>query len=262
MRTLAALLALAATVLGCGGFGAAPAPTPQDCAQAFSAARCLAIVDKIAADTAVRRENIVRVEILPGPTPEIRDGIVILQGRSGGEPLDVRVTFADGAQETLMLGCLGISGSSDPWCMDEPSLGAGPRNALEGYRDVPEGSTPVPTIAPDAAAEARPLRVAKLDIPIDRVGDHEVVLGEATIPNGILTRASFALADDWPAGVTIVSGDIRLEVRSLDDGGVPLLNAYEHGWRPGTERVQAVLLFHVDRFDPGSVLTVVDVSVE
>jgi hypothetical protein len=47
----------------------------------------------------------------------------------------------------------------------------------------------------------------------------------------------------------------------MDDGGTPIMNIYEHGWRPGTERVQAVLMFDVAYFDPGATLGVKDVVV-
>jgi hypothetical protein len=106
-----------------------------------------------------------------------------------------------------------------------------------------------------------PLRVARLDIPIDHTGRYGVPIGEARLPNGILTDADLALVESWPAGVSILDGGVGLEIRSLDDGGAPIRNIYEHGWRPGTERVQAVLVFDVAHFDPGATLGVKDVVV-
>jgi hypothetical protein len=37
---------------------------------------------------------------------------------------------------------------------------------------------------------------------------------------------------------------------------------YEHGWRSDPERIEAVLVFAVARFDPGAVLRIRDVIVE
>ena len=101
-----------------------------------------------------------------------------------------------------------------------------------------------------------------MDVPIDHTGAYEVRVGEGSLPNGILTRTSFELADDWPDHLTITGLSIYLEVRSLEPGGKPFDNYYEHGWRAGTERVGAFLVFRVSRFKPGAVLEVRDVVVE
>ena len=75
-------------------------------------------------------------------------------------------------------------------------------------------------------------------------------LGEARLPNGLLTVADFAFVDRWPADVTILEGRAWLEIRSLEPGGRPFGNIYDHGRSEGAERVEASLVFHVDRFDP------------
>ena len=109
---------------------------------------------------------------------------------------------------------------------------------------------PVPSAAPDALADATELRIDRLDIPIEHTGPNEIELGEVLLPNGLLTTADFALVDDWPAGITILEGRVDLEIRSTVDGK-PIWNIYEHGWREGTERVEAVLVFDVFRVRPG-----------
>jgi hypothetical protein len=81
------------------------------------------------------------------------------------------------------------------------------------------------------------------------------------LPNGILTEASFRFIDDWPAGVSIAGGSVLLKVRSLEPGGRPFDNYYQHGWREGTERVLAELVFEVSRYEPGAVLSIADVVV-
>ena len=123
-----------------------------------------------------------------------------------------------------------------------------------------------PTIAPDALADAMPLRITRLDIPIDHAGHYEVSLGEARLPNGILTAEDFALVELCSTGVSIWDGGagdlhIGLEIRSLDEGGKLIRNIYEHGWHPGSERVEAVLVFNVFHFDPGATLGIKDLVV-
>ena len=258
-RTLA-VAAVVLVVAGCNALAGAlagPPPTPQPCGQVFNPVRCLAMTDAAASQLGTTREDIVAIEVIPGPTPEIIDGKTILRTYSGGPPIDVNVTLADATIHRVPMNCGGVA--STPACVDEPHLRAG-SITQGGYRDVPAGSTPLPTIAPDALAAATVLRVDRLDIPIDHVGRNEIRLGEALLPNGILTTAEFALVDVWPPGVSIVDGEVWLEIHSMDDGK-PFQNYYDHGWRDGTERVEAILTFDVFRFDPGAVLSIADVVV-
>jgi hypothetical protein len=230
---------------------------PQPCGQVFGADRCLAMTDYAAFQLKTTRENIVSLEIIPEPTPEIRDGQVILRTTSGGPDIDVGVTLADGSTRVASMHCVGVA--SHPACQDEPALRVSSMIG-GGYTDVPEGSTPVPSVAPDALAEATGLEIERLDIPVERTGLHEVKLGEALLPNGRLTTADFALVDDWPAGISIVEGGVHLEIRSTVDGK-PIWNIYEHGWREGTERVDAILVFDVFHVDPGATMSIRDVVV-
>jgi hypothetical protein len=230
------------------------------------------MTDYAAVKLEVRREDIAAIDVLPEPTPEIRDGKTIVVIRSGGPPIDVRVTMTDGSTRVTSMDCwLG----SNPACMDDPHLVVesvtGPNGGYHDvacYGDSPEHpdppvvcDTPLPTIESEAADAATPLSIATRDVPLDRAGPYEVRLGEATLPNGILTEASFGLVDDWPPGVTITAGTASIVVRSLEPDGKPFTNYYVHGWRAGTERVEAVLVFTVDRVDPGAVLGIRDVVV-
>jgi hypothetical protein len=225
------------------------------------------MTDYAAAQLKVRREDIAAIDVLPEPTPEVEviDGQTIVKIRSGGPPVDVLVTLADGSTRIASMDC-GVA--SFPSCADDPHLSAGSVTGDNGgYRDLPcagdppDGcATPVPTIDP-AAASAKPLTIPRRDIPLDHVGDYQVRLGEATLPNGILTEASFGFADDWPPGVTISDGIVRLEVRSLEPDGKPFTNIHDHGWRAGTERVEAVLVFTVEHVDPDAVLGIRNVVV-
>lgn len=80
----------------------------------------------------------------------------------------------------------------------------------------------------------------RLDIPIDHAGPYEIAIGEARLPNGVLTAADFALVEHWPTGVSIFDGGVGLEIRSLDDGEVEALAGRTvargclRGCRPGS----------------------------
>ena len=78
------------------------------------------------------------------------------------------------------------------------------------------------------------------------------------LPNGILSEATATLPDDVRTDVLIPEW-IMLEV--IGNDGLPLRNIYEHGWRPGTERVHVRLVFTVESFEPGASLEITNVVV-
>lgn len=209
-------------------------------------------------------QDVASITILPEPTNEVVDGMTILHAYGGATPIRVEVTLTNGSTlETAM--CSGIP--SGPACTNDPHIATRGVDPGSGYRDVPcpgdpsTCPTPLPSLDAKAVAAAKPIAIERLDVPIDHVGAYEVDIGEGSLPNGILSRASFALGDDWPEGVTITDASIWLEVRSLEPDGKPFQNYYEHGWQAGTERIRAVLVFRVTRFDPGAVLQVRDILV-
>jgi hypothetical protein len=248
-------------VVGCSTFADA-APVPQPCAQVYAAQRCLALTDEASARSGRTREDVRAIDIVPLPTTQ--DGMLII--RSGGG-FNVRLAFTDGTMsETPM--CGGIP--SGPACMDVPRLDASTSvGDGGGYMDVPcpdprpaaGCGTPLPTLQAAAVAAARPLSVARFSIPIDHVGAYEVSLGHASLPNGVATVASFAFADDWPLNVSLEEGVAQIELRSLEPDGKPFQNYYDHGWRAGVERVEAVLVFDVLWFEKGALLNIRDVNV-
>lgn len=135
-----------------------------------------------------------------------------------------------------------------------------------GYRDVPcsgEGptgcATPLPSIEPSAAAAAQPLVVASRDFPIDHAGTYSIELGEATLPNGVLTAASAEVTSS-PADPLVSYDGYALSVTSLD-GGPPFESYYAHGWRPGVEHVKVTLSFTILLFQPGAAVRVESVDV-
>ena len=135
-----------------------------------------------------------------------------------------------------------------------------------GYHDTPcsgEGpigcATALPTIEPSALAESMRLAIGSVEIPIDRAGRYSVVLGQASLPSGILSAASANITSS-PANPLVSYDGYQLVVKSLD-GGPPFDNYYQHGWRSGTERVQVSLDFTILMFAPGAVVEVSSVDV-
>lgn len=224
------------------------------CSQVYNAVRCQTMTDWVAAQLGTTREQVASLDVIPQPTPD-------LNIYSGGPPVDVSVTLRDGSVHQMNMNCGGISGVQ---CADDPHLQTSSVMNPGGYYDGTEAQLlgGRPSITPDALADVMPLHIVRLDIPIDHTGHYEVSVGEARLPNGILTAVDFALVDDWPTGVSIVDGRVGLEIRSLDEGGKPITNIYEHGWHAGSERVEAVLVFDVAHFDRGATLGIKDVVVQ
>jgi hypothetical protein len=214
------------------------------------------MADLAAAEVSKTRADVSSIDIVPDPPPE---GATL----GGAWPILVRIGFADGSTHDSRM-CGGLpSGAA---CEDDPHLSAS--SVMGGYHDVPcsgEGPTgcptPFPSLEPTAAADAVPLAIAERTITIDGPGKQEIRLGSATLPNGVLTDASFAFADAWPTDVAIADGAGRIEVRSAEPGGKPFDNYYTHGWHPGTERVEAFLVLDVLWSEPGAQLTIKDVVV-
>lgn len=264
MRRSVIAAAVAVLVAGCSAI-AGLAPAPQPCEQLYSVRRCLAMADAATAFTDKTRDDVATVLIVPEPTPEVRDGVTILQSRGGAAPITVRLVMRDGTtMESRM--CGGIP--SGPACHEQPQEWE-THWSIDGYRDVPcageppDGCpTPIPSIDPAIQASATPIVGNGRLVAIDHVGRYEVPLGVGSLPNGALTEATYRLADLWPVDVTFsAEGAPRLVIRSLEPDGRPFQNAYEHGWRDGLERIEAVLVFEVRRFDPGASLEVVEVEV-
>lgn len=272
-RRIAGSLLIAASVAACSavadepsGAGSAladePPRDPQPCGQVYSTQQCLAMTDEAASRSGRTRDDVTAIDIVQFPTTE--NGVVII--RSGGG-FFARLTFTDRTTREEPM-CI----ASGPGCMDEPRLQA--RSIFEeggggGYHDVPcpDGSprntcgTPLPTLQPAAIAGAQGLSVARFEIPVDHRGPYEVPLGEVLLPNGIATVASFEFADPWPLDVSLGQGVAQIDLHSLEPDGKPFQNYYDHGWRPGVERAQAVIAFEVLWFKPGAVLAIRDIEV-
>ena len=234
---------------------------PVPCRDVFQAWRCDLITSATAEELHVKPGAIVSVRIIPEPVATDANGRQITVMRGGGTPLNVRATLANGKNKDVYVGCAGVD--SRPICVGIPptplpliggSYGQGHDLPCPGA--PPDGcATPVPSPDPRLAADAQPIRVSQLDIPIDHIGDYRIELGRGSIPNGRLTESTYGFADERPAGVTIMEHGPRLEIESLEPDGKPFFDVYEHGWRPGLERIVVYLTFHVDAFEPGAVIS-------
>ena len=209
------------------------------------------------------RGEIVTIAVVPPPTPELIDGVPVIN--LGGATVDTLVRLHDGSVHEVSMHCGGISPIH---CRDDPQLQ--PMSpTLAGYWDVPCGgeppdgcASPVPSPDPEAIEAAHELRVPHLDIPIDHDGQYEVPVGEATLPNGILSVAEFEFASpDWPSDLAIAEGVVRADILLFYDPDRLFWNIYDHGRIEGTERVEAVLVFEVLHHDPGAVLSIADLVV-
>ena len=252
-RRLVALLALT----GCIAVGCSMLPTlaeedrrPKPCAVVYSVAQCEAMTDIVAADVGKNRDDVDSVAIIPDAPPE---GVHL----GAGWHIRVRLALKDGTAHDMLV-CGGVL--HEAACQDDPQLEL--RSALTGgYRDTPEGSTPIPEVQPAAAEGAVPITVDSLSIPIDGLGERELVLGEGSLPNGAWTEATADFAEPWPDDVALRDAVVLLELHSLERDVRPFDNAYVHGWRAGVERVKAVLRYDVLWFRPGATLELRNVSV-
>ncbi len=224
----------------------------------FSQRRCDAVVAQAMAIASLRPADVSSVELGRPEGHKIH---------LGGELMALaRLHLTDGRVIDREVWCVGIGRDNLGYCVDDPLIqlwwGANHDVPCSGEDPIgtPEGcATPI-VLDPDAVAQAVPLHVAAIDVPV-RVGHHEVELGRATLPNGYLGEARFALADPAPDGVVIPDG-IRLVVTSTDASRPPLGNVYERGTFPGVEKVVVSLVFDVMEAPPAAVLQVRDVVVE
>jgi hypothetical protein len=262
VRLLAAAVLLTAwLVAACAAVAEAP-PTAQPCGDLHGAQRCLALTDEAAARAGRTRDDVTSLDIVHSPVA--RDGVLVTHSGGG---FTVRLAFRDGTSAETTV-CAGVD--RGPACRDTQVLEARSSITVDGgYHDVPcpeppppaGCGTPLPTLQAASEADAKPLSVPHLVIPIDHRGTYEVSLGEASLPNGVATSASFGFVDDWPLDVSLRGGTAQIDLRSLEPDGKPFQNYYDHGWRPGVERVEALLSFEVLWYRPGAVLRIRDIGV-
>jgi hypothetical protein len=236
-------------------------PYPDGCqAYRLSARRCAYIVEWAAGEADLQVDQ-ATIQLLGDPACEGQTTCVAT--RTTKFVVRVRVISAGGSSTDHPVFC-GVGGEASLLCTETPTISVSVPTS--GYHDVPCGgedgngpcASPVPTVDPDVAPRGSPLVVPRVDVPIDHVGSYVIDLGDAILPNGILSVTSATLSNNKRLDVLVPEG-VRLEV--LGDDGKPLQNVYVQGWRPGTERVHARLVFTVEEFDPGAVLAFTELVV-
>ncbi len=221
----------------------------EPCARVFNSDRCDALTAFAADQLGVPFPTVRAIGILPNPSPRQIDF---------AHRTFLSVRLDDGTTRPLIVSCPGIASATDPQCMPNPAVPlSGSSNG--GYTDSPDGSTPLPSLEPAAVANARPHRIAELDIPITSLGRKTMTIGTALLANGVLRDRHAALKDPWPTDVHFADW-ISVEV-TLAGTDVPLTNLYEAGWKPGVEEVVVTLTYDVVWFKPGATLSLVDILV-
>ena len=261
MRALLVLALSVAGLVACAG-PLAPGPTRAPtgpCAARFPADRCAAITGFVVQSLGVAPAEVRSVIVEDEPSPSMSPGQLVIRS-GGGQVLLLHVDLTDGRTATVKLWCVGVAPGHDPACMDQPRV---PTSASggEGYRDTPEGSTPLPSLEPSAIAAGQPLGIPRQSIAVGRTGRFTVELGSVRVPNGVLTTGRFELADPWPDGILFTDAGIRLVVTPLDPDGRPFDNVFVHGWRPGVEAARVTLEFEVLAAEPGASFEIVGVAV-
>jgi hypothetical protein len=102
--------------------------------------------------------------------------------------------------------------------------------------------------------------VASLDIPLDHLGLYEIEVGDAGLPDGVLSTRSGSLAEPRPETFWIADG-IGIDVRPVDPSRPPVGWIYREGF-DGVEPVKVFLVFTVSELTSPSVLKVRDLVVE
>ena len=242
-------------------------PYPDGCpAYGLSPRRCAYIVDWALRQAGVPASD-AEIELLGDPDCDGQSSPCIPTVRLGGNSFVVRVRVipatGDPSDHSVFCGLLGSDRSF--LCTEMPRIVVG--SPMGGYHDVPCGpepapegvcATPPPPIAPAAAEKSRALRVRSLDVAIDHVGTYSIDIGAAILPNGVLSEASASLADPYRNDVLIPEG-IQLQV--VGEDGDPIVNAYQHVWHRGVERVTVRLVFTVEALDRPTTLELTDVVV-
>jgi hypothetical protein len=261
MLRTALAIAAALVLSACAGAPTVEVAFPDGCGKiGLTDRRCATIVD-VAAE---------RLGIDGGRADGIRLGLgpacpsgIDAQCITSREPfVIVRFAFADGTTAEDGLSCYGVGREVSLLCADPPAirLAMGVDRDVPCLADPPDGcATPVPTIDPATLRHAMPLEISDVEVPLTQAGHYDIPLGTADLPNGVLSQASFDLAEHHQAGFLLGDSLVRLVIR--DPGGHELANVYEAGWTPGIVKVSVSLVFDVIEVDPGTALHVRDVLV-
>jgi hypothetical protein len=261
MKRLALLLTVLVSLVGaCSALGlGAPrgGPYPQACESLdFPTRQCDAIVAVAQANASIAPETVTSIDILP---PSSQGGGLV------GRRMVAQVRFHRSGQpdRTEEVWCTGVTRISAIACDPSAKIGIG------GHidHDVPCATEAIETCAtlppsprPAIQAIARPLHVAALDILLDHLGPYEVEVGEAGLPDGVLSTISGRLGEPSPDSYWIADG-VGINVLPVDRSRPSLQSVYRDPF-DGVEAVTVVLLFNVTELTTPSVLQIRDLIVE
>jgi hypothetical protein len=245
-----------AILAGCQLVGAVTGPRggayPAACAQwEYSARRCGVIVDRAMQRAKIDESAVIAIDLLPFDQ----------QAELGGHQV-ARVAFhvEGGATVEQDVWCIGVDDSF--LCREDAPLHLwnGVNQDVPCTGEPPAGCATLPP-EPDASTifGSTPLRVAALDVPLDRLGAYDIDLGKASLPNGYLTERAFDVVDHSPENYWM-DGGILLDVRPDIESRPELGSIYRDPF-PGPEPVSVHLVFTVTELTTPSVLQIRDVVV-
>jgi hypothetical protein len=227
-------------------------------AMGFAPSRC----DWVVAAARARAGNqidVVRAVVRRDPEPDVSLGTFSIAV--------VDLISSDGVKTSIDIRC-GLPGPSDRLCnRDAKIFVAGgvdydvPCGPEPGDENHPCATLP-PTPRPASVAKSTPLRLPALDIPLDHLGQYEVLAGIAWLPDGALTERSATLADPRPTTFWIDDG-VLIDVRPDGCRGTcPSITSVYREPYPGPRPVHVYLVFEVAELNaPGAVLQVRDLVV-
>ena len=240
-------------------------PFPDGCAAfALSLRRCRAVVAQAAQNASVDPGTATSIWLLPeagcggDPTTD-----VVLCARSMAVVAGVRFERPGAAAIRQDVFC-GV-GPPTLVCSESPGIQASDMH--NGYWDIPcagepPDGCPSPIVPPTGAAAkgARALRLGTVELPVGAVGHHEIEIGTAVLPGGVLSEGRMSI-DQIQDGFLLDPGTVTMEIRSTDPGRPPFDNLYQRGVWDQPETVRVLVVFDVVETSPGATIHVTDVLV-
>jgi hypothetical protein len=112
----------------------------------------------------------------------------------------------------------------------------------------------------DAARGARALRLATVDVPVGDVGHHEIEIGTAVLPGGVLSEGRMSI-NQVQDGFLLDPGLVTMVIRSTDPSRPRFQNIHERGVWDRPETVRVLVAFDVTATSPGATIHITGVEV-
>ena len=275
VRSPAGIIALLALILGgcnqltgaiAGNTNEIPHAFPGGCSTfALSPVRCTAIVDALERQAGLTPVQVSEIDLLADPGCPNASGTFVQCFRTMAFIVRARFRTADGRVVEQSQFC-GVGGQYTLLCSDHPEIQVSVPTG--GYMDVPcTGDVPdtcatqFPKPATSAEALETPIAVPSLTIPIDHVGQYEIVVGTGSLANGILEHSTMTIANLHPTDFLLGDGGVALQITSDAVAGRAFDNYYAHGWQTGMEPFTARIRFDVLSYEPGAALRITEIAV-